>query len=102
MCVVEGAWSRTILGRLRLGEMILLVGCSCNPPANYLPRIVVRVATVSILAHLRYLRVRISVVLRLLDTICIVRVVASGVRGNDHLLHECRCVVPRLRYRIRI
>ena len=100
--MVEGELSRTILGMLRLGEMIVLVGCSCNPPANYLPRIVVRVATVSILAHLRYLRVRIAVVLRLLDTLCIDGVGASDSRGSDHLLHECRCVVPRPRYRIRI
>ena len=100
--MVEGEWSRTILGMLRLREMMGLVGCSCNPPASYLPLVVVQVATVSILAHLRYLRICISVVLRPLDTICIVRVVASAVRGNGHLLHECRCVVPRPRYHIRI
>ena len=102
MCVVEGESSPTILGMLRLGEILVLVGCTCNPPASYLPRVVVRVATVSILAHLRYLRVRISVVLRLLDTICIARVVASDSRGSDHFVHECRCVVPRPRYHIRI
>ena len=102
-CMVEGEWSRTILGMPRLGEMMGLVGCSCNPPANYLPRIVVRVAIVSIVAHLRYLRVLIFVVLRLPDTLCIGGVGACGFRGNDHLLRGCRCEIPHPpRYHIRI
>ena len=67
--MVEGEASPTILGMLRLGEILVLVGCSCSPPASYLPRVVVRVGTVSILALLRYLRVYLSVVLRLLDTL---------------------------------
>jgi hypothetical protein len=29
-CMAEGESSRTILDRLRLGEMIVLVGCNCN------------------------------------------------------------------------
>ena len=100
--MVEDESSRTILGMLRLREMIVLVGCSCNPPASYLPQVVVRVGTVSILALLRYLRVHLSVILRLLDTLYIGGVGASDSRGSGHLLHECHCVVPRPRYHIRI
>ena len=81
---------------------MVLVGCNCNLPASYLPRVVARVATVSILAHLRYLQVRISIVLRLLDILSIDEVGVSGSRKSYHLRHVVPHVALRLRCHIRI
>ena len=79
-----------------------LVGCSCNPLTSYLPRVGVRVATVSRVTHLRYRCARVSVGIRLLDALDIGGVGASGSRGSDRLSHVGNRVVPRLRYHIRI
>ena len=101
-CVVEGGSSRTSPDRLRLGWMIHLVGYSCNPPTSYLPRVGVRVAIVSIVTHLRYRCAHIFVGLRLLDTLDIGGVGASGSRRIDPVNRVRNHVVPRLRYHIRI
>ena len=48
--------------------MFGLVGCSCNPLTIYRPRVRVRVATVSKIAHLLYRYARIFSGLRRTDT----------------------------------
>ena len=68
----------------------------------YLPRVKVRIATVSRMPHPRYRCLRISVGLRRLDTLGIGGVGASDSRGSDPVSHVDNHVVPRLRYHIRI
>ena len=90
--MVEDESSRTNSDMLRLGWMIDLVGCSCNLPTSYLPRVRVRVATVSRLVHLR-----------LLGTLGIGGVGVCGVRRIDPVMSRVRShAVLRLQYHIRI
>jgi hypothetical protein len=71
------------------------VGYSYNPPASYLPRVGVQVATVSVSTHLRRLPSS-----KMLD---IGGMGASGSRGSDLVYHVHKRVVlhPRCRIRIR-
>ena len=83
--------------------MIRLVECSCNPlMTSNLPRVKVRVATVSRATHLRYRYVRIYVDLRRLVTLDISGMCASDFRRNDPVIHVDNHVVPHLQCHNRI
>ena len=78
------------------------VGCSYSPPASCLPRVEVRVVTVSRVTRCRYYWALISVVLRLLGTLEISGVGARDSRSrSDPVRHIDNYVVLRPRYYIR-